>query len=709
MNGSRRTLRPTRWVRTLLSLALAGTSPLFAQGTDCKPFLVQKPQILEWKLLDGNQINCTIASDGPYADPYKTNQAGLEWPKGSGKTAVYTAGIWIVGKHVPSQSLRTAVMDYNSEYQPGPLLETFNTSTNDDAGPVSRVHDSRYRLYKIDRGDTLSTDYVEWPGDLGAPYVDMNANGSWDQGIDKPRIYGDQQIWGVINDVDNARHAVLGATPPMGLEIRVLYWAFNRPGPPENTMFIRWEIINRADADYDSVYLALWDDVDLGYSSDDLPGCDTTLHMGYVYNGDDDDEGSQGYGSTPPAIGIVYLQGPIVPGMPGDVARFMGGQKEGFKNIGMTSFLSMSCGTFPDLACGPPAGDPAYAPIAYNYLRGMLGSGAYLTRPDSSIIKFFFSGDPLTGTGDLPATFPLGPWNPQEAYVLTNTGPFSLAQGDTQEVVAAVVLSQGTDRLQSVTSLKQDVTLVREMFQYGRPSASAVQVEMNQSLGNTVPLVGNAVAIFSGTIASTTWVLTERPAGSSAVVADPLSPSTTITPDAVGFYRVLFVAENNAGVRDTAEVSFTAVSSRPPVVEFSIPSTVVLGDSIRLDGSGTTDPDNDALADEWEVGGVEYYSLMPPAYRTAADSAMCAIVDTGTVHPRLYPYRTGLLAVTYRVTDGFFPREITKSVYVVPKATPQFAFLSEYDMSALPTLGFYGFGAMQMFEGISGAGWAVLT
>jgi len=93
--------------------------------------------------------------------------------------------------------------------------------------------------------------------------------------------------------------------------------------------------------------------------------------------------------------------------------------------------------------------------------------GGYLTRPDSSIIRFFFSGDPVAGTGDLPVNFPLGVWGGQETYIGTNTGPFSLAQGDTQEVVVAIVVSQGTDRLNSVTALKQDVATVKTLYGFG--------------------------------------------------------------------------------------------------------------------------------------------------------------------------------------------------------------------------------------------------
>jgi hypothetical protein len=457
----------------LAVILLAVPATVNAGEKPCQPSELQKPAVFEYKFLDFNRINCTIAPDGPYADYRRTGWGGLEWPKGTGKTAVYTAGLWLVGIHGPTDSLRTANMDYYPEYQPGPLLETFNTTTKDDSLPVSRADHPRYRLYKVEAtvpaGDTSRQvdPWYEWPGDLGAPFEDLNGNGSWDPGVDKPDFYGDQQMWCVINDVNNTRHTVLGHTPPMGVEVQVLYYVFNRPGFLENSMFMRWTIINKSDADYDSVYFCLWSDTDIGDANDDLPGCDTLLNLGYVYNGDNDDGTSRGYGSTPPAVGYVYLQGPVVPGLPTDTARSQGGVKPGYKNLGLTSFVFTTCATFMQLI-DPPDGTPEYAGQAYDFLKGMMGTvGRYLKRPDSSIIKYYFSGDPVAGTGDLPENFPLGPYGPQCAYPRPNSGPFTLAMGDTQEVVAALVISQGADNLNSVTLLKQDVATLRDQYESG--------------------------------------------------------------------------------------------------------------------------------------------------------------------------------------------------------------------------------------------------
>ncbi|MGB2958361.1 MAG: hypothetical protein WBD30_05700, partial [Bacteroidota bacterium] len=417
-----------------------------ARGTD-----LQKNTVLEWKQLDGNQINCTIASDGPFADYRPTLGSGLEWPKGSGKSPIWTAGIWLIGRHRVSGQLRTAVVDYRPEYQPGPLLEIFNTTTNEDSGPSERADSSEFRLYKIQIGDTLSADYRDWPGHLGAPFVDIDGNGVWDKSVDHPRLYGDQQIWCVFNDVNNALHTPLGATPPIGLEVRVLYYSFDRSGVLGSTMFMRWTVINRSDADYDSVYLGIWSDVDLGDANDDMPGSDSTLCLGYAYNGDNDDGTDHGYGSTPPAVGFTLLQGPIVPGLPTDSARIGDGWVPGRRNLPATAFVPFL------KAMGvndPFDGSPVYARMAYDYLMGKHGdSGEYLRRQDSSIISWWLSGDPVAGTGDVPGNFPLGNVFPQDFRILLSSGPFTIAQGDTQEVVAALVISQGSDRLESVTLL----------------------------------------------------------------------------------------------------------------------------------------------------------------------------------------------------------------------------------------------------------------
>ena len=463
-------------------MLVAGSVSLGGEKNTGKATPPKLQKINDYKYLDINTINCTINSDGVFADERKTGNSGLEWPKGSGKTAVFTAGIWIAGTHRPTHAVRTAVMDYQSEYQPGPLLETFNTTSNEDGLPTGRAADPRYRLYKIDQRDLKANaapnpDLTDWPGDLGAPFIDVDGDGKWTPGVDKPKFYGDQQLWCVANDASRARHNSLGTSSPMGLEVRCLYFAFNRPGALGNMMFLKWQIINKSDADYDSTYISMWSDVDLGDANDDLPGCDTTLSLGYVYNGDNDDATTHGYGSKPPADGFDFFEGPKVPGGPTDSALVDGKWIKGYVNLPMTSYVVYTNNTFPSIV-DPPSGDPRFPGIVYDYMKGKAGTvHQTLVSPTSHQPMYkWFSGDPVAGTGDLPANFPLGVFSPQDIRIMLSSGPFTLAKGDTQEVVGAFLIAQATDRLTSVTLLKQYDAIAQDAFNsnFNLPAAPPV-------------------------------------------------------------------------------------------------------------------------------------------------------------------------------------------------------------------------------------------
>jgi hypothetical protein len=301
---------------------------------------------------------------------------------------------------------------------------------------------------------------------LGAPYLDINLNGKWDQGIDKPKYFGDQQIWSVINDVNNLKHQMLSGTKPIGIEIQSLYSVQNDSGELGDVMSMRWKIINRSDADYDSVYIGLWSDPDLGNANDDLPGCDTLLDLGYFYNGDDNDEGRIGYGNMPPAGGWGIISGPIVEGELSDSVNIDGEWLKGVKSLSPSSFIVVAAGTFPQLVDPGPDGTPEYSLSAYDYLKGMAGTAhRYILDPiTQKPMKFFFAGDPLLPPSilnALPENFPLGRFFPQDVRMSLNIGPFTLAKGDTQLINAVFVMAQDNHHLSSVLKMKHIVNMLK--------------------------------------------------------------------------------------------------------------------------------------------------------------------------------------------------------------------------------------------------------
>jgi len=385
---------------TLLLLSTAWAAPRATSATGKEP--LAKPTIISHEHFDGNTIDCTITNDGLIVDQRVSGASGMEWPKGTGKTIDYASGLWLAGIGHDDSMIRTACVEYSSELVPG------NWGQNQQ--------EERFRIYKINKDGT--GDWDVWPADQGAP-VDSLGN---------PLLLGDQTLFFVCNDGYAPQHANVFSTPPMDVEFRVTIFGYDHADPLGNIMFVKWEFINRGTQQFDSCFVALWDDPDLGDASDDLVGCDTTLGLGYCYNGFPTDSH---YGSTPPALGFDFFQGPEVPWGSGNY-------------LGMTAFAWYYNGA-PD-----PFDDPGIASEAYWFMNGYAGDGTPYTDHLGNPTRFPFYGDPVSGTGHLDGEVT----SPGDRRFLMSSGPFNLAPGDTQVVVGAKVIAQGTNRLNSVTALR---------------------------------------------------------------------------------------------------------------------------------------------------------------------------------------------------------------------------------------------------------------
>lgn len=271
--------------------------------------------------IDANQIAMIVMNNGTFARDPVTGNAAFIYPKGTNKTAIYNAGIWIAGK--VNGEVRTACADYNTEYQPGVILSS-GTPDNPDL--------EKYRVYKIKPGDSANPndpnynpDYAEWPIADGAP-IDAFGN---------PRILGDQTIWCAMNDANETLHGGCYNTKPLNIELQLLVWAYDdNTTPLVKTVFLQYTIINKSTEAIEDAYIGLWSDPDLGDANDDEMACDTTLNLVYANNGDDLDGM---YNIDIPAIGFCLLQGPAVFSMGESAYQFMHDPIANAKLLGMTS------------------------------------------------------------------------------------------------------------------------------------------------------------------------------------------------------------------------------------------------------------------------------------------------------------------------------------------------------------------------------------
>jgi hypothetical protein len=397
---------------------------------------------------DANRINMFVTNFGSIAWDLTSGSSGLIYPKGTGQTAVYAAGLWLGGT-VGAQT-RLAVAEYSQEYAPGVI-----TPGGFPDDPML----ARYRVYKVAawKGSASDTAHVNRSAaELAAdPHLDPLAHDSWSEymagavpsgapwrlwrlpkpgvpgdsvDVPGPEVPGDQMLWCVFNDADPGVHiAQAGSTGPLGIEVQQSVFGFDRSDALGDVVFVRERIINKGANTIQNAYVSLWSDVDLGTFTDDQAGCDTTGGVGFVYNATDVDGV---YGAHPPAVGVAMLRGPLhAPG----------------QALGMTSFVRYVNGTDPNSAAG-----------TYNSMRGLLADGSAIVNPlTGAATTFMFTGNPFVGTGWLDPSA-------SDKRMLVSSGAFTLAPGDTQVVIGAIVLGRAADHISSIGQVECGAALARQ-------------------------------------------------------------------------------------------------------------------------------------------------------------------------------------------------------------------------------------------------------
>jgi len=377
---------------------------------------VSKSLDVNAEMMDINRVGCYFFNDGTFGRNPQTGGNGCYFPSGQEeRSVIYSAGLWVLGK-VQVDTLRflySCASYYRGEFQPGIML---TDSTADSPG------EDKYMVYKYAQGDTIHQDAL----DQGCP----------------DEILGNQMLFSVYNDFRS--EGFLWNPLAIGLEVQQTSFAWEEDFGLGHTIFSRYRIFNKGKFTLDTAYVAIWLDPDVGYALDDLAGSDSTRGLIFAYNGDEYDDV---YGSLVPAVGCDLLQGPIVEAAGETVVLPDGTVFPDSKILGMTaSFVNCEESSIAGMQ------DPANAEDAYNYVQGLRTDGkAWLdpTQGDAPT-PFPFAGDPVAGTGWLLESVS----DPNDVKMGLATGPFTMAPGDSQDIVIALVVAQGPDPVNSIAVLK---------------------------------------------------------------------------------------------------------------------------------------------------------------------------------------------------------------------------------------------------------------
>jgi len=325
-----------------------------------------------FKYLEVNNVRTRINTGGDMWWDFEVAQ--YEIPKGSRKTSMFSAALWIGGIDVNDQ-LKLAALRYRqgpnsgspgsgNDFWPGPLtidgtaaISEAECAVRDKLYPITRAEIDEYLAWWDNKsaypGYQIPTSILDWPahGDVTqkqsyylAPFFDRAGDGNYDpedgdypyydisnelchsstptkedeEGIVKGGLLSDQVIkgdatlWWVFNDKGNIHSETQGT--PIGLEIRAQAFGFATNDEINNMTFYSYEIINRSTYRLTGTYFSQWVDTDLGFATDDYVGCDVDRGLGYSYNGKPKDGDGQfwAYGDQPPAVGVDFFQGPYM-------------------------------------------------------------------------------------------------------------------------------------------------------------------------------------------------------------------------------------------------------------------------------------------------------------------------------------------------------------------------------------------------------------
>ncbi len=160
------------------------------------------------------------------------------------------------------------------------------------------------------------------------------------------------------------------------------------------------------------------------------------------------------------------------------------------------------------------------------------------------------------------------------------------------------------------------------------------------STGDTVILDGSRSSDIDGDLLTFSWQILAAPSGSIASLTDATEVKPSFTADLAGTYEVALTVDDGTAFSAAQTVRIDTANSAP-VADAGRDRAIGLGDTVILDGGGSSDFDGDSLSYSWTLASVpagsaaaiDFPTELRPSFfvDVAGDYVATLTVDDGTV------------------------------------------------------------------------------
>ena len=189
-------------------------------------------------------------------------------------------------------------------------------------------------------------------------------------------------------------------------------------------------------------------------------------------------------------------------------------------------------------------------------------------------------------------------------------------------------------------------------------AAPVANAGSNQSvtIGATVTLDGTASSDANHDSLTYKWALQSKPNNSSATLSSLTSAKPTFKADLAGTYVATLIVNDGKANSDVAVVSVLAsVANSLPVAKAGATQNVVVGTSVTLDGTASTDANGDSLTYKWSL-------LYKPA------GSLSILTSASSSKPTFTADTVGTFVVSLVVNDGKADSSEVSSTTVIAEA-----------------------------------------